>query len=94
MNTIFPQYSGTFIEELTLEEIILDKILSGNTFEFKISPNKRKVTIEFQDKCEFTINTDDFYKILIIAIKLVGLNPAKAKKNEYPEFPNDGTCID
>ena len=80
-----------FNEEFPYEEMILNKILNGKTFLFKFSPNKQEVKIEFIDKCHYYLNTGDFYKLLIITVKLVGLNPIKVKKREYPNFPNDGS---
>ena len=94
MTTIFTPYRGhpvnQFNEEFRFEEIILNKILNGNTFLFEFSPDKQSVKLEFIDKSYFTIKTDDFYKLLFVVIKLLGLNPANAKKIDYPDFPNDG----
>lgn len=94
MSTLFPRYNGPqvnrFNEKFPLEEVILNKILNGNTFLFEFSSDKQSVKLEFIDKSYFTLKTDDFYKLLFIVIKLLGLNPAKAKKIDYPDFPNDG----
>lgn len=95
MSTIFPPYSGPHVnkinEEFSFEEVILNKILNGNTFVFEFSSDKQNVKIEFTDKSHFNLSTNDFYKLLIVAIKLVGLNPTKSKKIDYPDFPNDGS---
>lgn len=93
MATIFPPYSGPpinrFVEEFQFEEIILNKILAGKTFEFSFSADKQTVRIDFPDNNYFTLTTVDFFKLLIIVVKLVGLNSGKPKKVKYPDFLDD-----